>query len=92
MPSRRLNTDTYEITVLHDVTFGGLLFGDLELFEQSFFGDIFRIGIFHPVDGVQVTQVGLSFFIVVASIGRFFGIRGRGAIDVDVVRQETLQH
>ena len=75
---------TYEVTVLHDVTFGGLLLGHLELFEQRFFGDVFRIGIFHPVHGVQVTQVRLTLVIVVAGIGGFFRVRGCGSVDVDV--------
>ena len=74
------------------MTFGGLLLRDLELFEEGLFGDVFSIGIFHPVDRVQVTEVRLAFVIVVARVRGFFGVRRCGGVDVDVGGQDVFEH
>ena len=74
------------------MTLGRLLLCDLELFEEGLLADVFGIGIFHPVDRVQITEVGLAFVVVVTRVRRFFGVRRRGGVDVDVGGQDVFEH
>ena len=70
----------------------GSLLCDEELVEQGFLIELLDVGIFHPDDGVEITEVGLPFLVVVTRVRRFFAVRCRRGIDIDIVRQKIVEH
>jgi hypothetical protein len=89
----------FQISVLLDVRLGGQVLDDVELFQKGFLGGVNRFEVFQEVDGVQITQarsdvlsVNLVIRSAVSSPRAFLTISGGGGINVDVGREEVVEH
>jgi hypothetical protein len=88
-----------QISVLLNVRLGGQVLDDVELVQKSFLGGVNRFEVFQEVDGVQITQarsdvLSINFVIrsAVSSPRAFLAISGSGGINVDVGREEVVEH
>lgn len=76
------------VTELLDVRSVGLFEYSSELLLQSLSGERpASVAVLEPIDRIDITQIGLSFLVVIAGITGFGRIGGSGREDADVGRQ-----
>jgi len=88
-----------ELTELKNMRFGGELLDSLILVQKGLSAHLGFVGIFHPVDGEEITKARVDGFtidlVVWRAVGtprRFFGVGSSDGVDVQVVLENVLEH